>query len=112
MSTINTSQMLQNLDVMKAAASHTNSNNSNDSNNNGNSAGGNFSGIIKSAIDNVNQTSKIAAKMTAAVEAGDRSVSVVDTMVALQKARIQSQALMQVRNKVLSAYKDIMNMPV
>jgi flagellar hook-basal body complex protein FliE len=111
MNTINTSQMLQNLDVMKAASSNNNNSNTN-SNSNGNSAGGNFSGIIKSAIDNVNQTSKIAAKMTAAVEAGDRSVSVVDTMVALQKARIQSQALMQVRNKVLSAYKDIMNMPV
>ena len=110
MNTINTSQMLQNLDVMKATASNTNSNTN--SNSNGSSAGGNFSGIIKSAIDNVNQTSKIATKMTAAVEAGDRSVSVVDTMVALQKARIQSQALMQVRNKVLSAYKDIMNMPV
>jgi flagellar hook-basal body complex protein FliE len=110
MNTINTSQMLQSLDVMKATASNTNSNTN--SNSNGNSAGGNFSGIIKSAIDNVNQTSKIATKMTAAVEAGDRSVSVVDTMVALQKARIQSQALMQVRNKVLSAYKDIMNMPV
>jgi flagellar hook-basal body complex protein FliE len=102
--------MLQSLDVMKATASNTNSNTN--SNSNGNSAGGNFSGIIKSAIDNVNQTSKMATKMTAAVEAGDRSVNVVDTMIALQKARIQSQALMQVRNKVLSAYKDIMNMPV
>ena len=111
MNTINTSQMLQNLDVMKAASSNNNNRNTN-SNSNGNSAGGNFSGIIKSAIDNVNQTSKMATKMTAAVEAGDRSVNVVDTMIALQKARIQSQALMQVRNKVLSAYKDIMNMPV
>ncbi len=106
MNTINSSQILQNLDAMKKAAGGMSLQSQHNQNT------GDFSTLMKSAIDTVNQSSQTASKMAAAVEAGDSSVSIVDTMIAMQKARIQSQALMQVRNKVLTAYKDIMNMPV
>jgi flagellar hook-basal body complex protein FliE len=43
---------------------------------------------------------------------GDDSVSLSDTMIAMQKASITFQATVQVRNKLVSAYHDIMNMQV
>jgi flagellar hook-basal body complex protein FliE len=44
--------------------------------------------------------------------AGDDSVSLSDTMIAMQKANIDFQAAIQVRNKLVSAYTTIMNMQV
>ena len=43
---------------------------------------------------------------------GDPNVSLVDTMVAAQKAGLAFDATLQVRNKLVEAYKDIMNMPI
>ena len=43
---------------------------------------------------------------------GDDKVSLSDTMIAMQKANISLQATVQVRNKVVAAYNDIMNMQV
>jgi flagellar hook-basal body complex protein FliE len=43
---------------------------------------------------------------------GTSNVSLEDTMVALQKANISFQAMVQVRNKVVAAYNDIMNMQI
>ena len=47
-----------------------------------------------------------------AFEMGDRSVTLADTMVASAKAGIAFDATVQVRNKFVEAYKEIMNMPV
>ncbi len=46
------------------------------------------------------------------VEMGDRSVSLVQAMIASQKANIGLQATVQVRNRLVSAYQDIFNMPI
>ena len=47
-----------------------------------------------------------------AVEMGDRSVSISDAMIASQKASVAFTATVEVRNKFVEAYKEIMNMPV
>lgn len=53
-----------------------------------------------------------AAELAASVERGEEGASLVDAMIASNRARISFEALKQVRNKALSAYQDVMNMPV
>ena len=50
--------------------------------------------------------------MAAAFERGDQGADLARTMVAIQKADLSLNAMTQVRNKLVDAYKDIMNMPV
>ena len=45
-------------------------------------------------------------------EKGDPDVSLAEVMVALEKASVSFQAMTQVRNELLSAYQEVMNMPV
>jgi len=71
-----------------------------------------FSGMLKSAIDTVNGVQKESGVLKNAVEMGDRNVSMAEAMIASQKAGIAFEATVQVRNKVLEAYKEIMSMPV
>ena len=49
---------------------------------------------------------------TARFENGDPSVSLAEVMINAQKASIQFSGMTEVRNKLLTAYKDVMNMPV
>ena len=71
-----------------------------------------FSDLLKSAIDNVNGVQKEAGRLKTAVEMGDRNVSMAEAMIASQKASVAFEATVQVRNKVLEAYKEVMSMPV
>ena len=73
---------------------------------------GGFSNLLVRAIDNVNATQKQSAMLATKIETGDGGASLVQAMIASQKANISFQAVMQVRNKVATAYKDIMNMPI
>jgi flagellar hook-basal body complex protein FliE len=73
---------------------------------------GNFADMMQKAIDQVNQTQQHAAQLGKAMEMGDPNVDIAEVMVAMQKSRISFQALTEVRNKLLSAYQDVMNMPV
>ncbi len=73
---------------------------------------GEFSALLKQSIDAVNDTQKTSANMSKAFEVGDSSVSLAEVMVASQKANVSFQAMVQVRNKLVEAYKDVMNMPV
>ncbi|MFT4928373.1 MAG: flagellar hook-basal body complex protein FliE [Phenylobacterium sp.] len=75
-------------------------------------SGTDFSGMLKNALDNVNSIAKASGAAKTAVDMGDRSVSMADAMIASQKASIAFEATVQVRNKMLESYKDIMNMPV
>jgi flagellar hook-basal body complex protein FliE len=50
--------------------------------------------------------------ITAKFEVGDPSVSLAEVMINAQKASIQFSGMTEVRNKLLTAYKDVMNMPV
>ena len=74
--------------------------------------GANFADMLKSSLDSVNQAQHQAESMQNAFVLGDDKVSLSDTMIAMQKANISFQTAVQVRNKVVTAYNDIMNMQV
>ena len=71
-----------------------------------------FAQLLKNSIDQVNETQATAKNLAAAFEAGDANVNLSEVMVAIQKASVSFQAMTQVRNNLVSAYKEIMNMQV
>jgi flagellar hook-basal body complex protein FliE len=71
-----------------------------------------FASVLKSSLDGVSQAQNRATEMQNAFVLGDDKVSLSDTMIAMQKANISFQTAVQVRNKVVAAYNDIMNMQV
>lgn len=77
-----------------------------------NADGEGFGSLLKSAVDKVNETQSEASKMVTAYEMGDESVELTQVMVQLQKASVSFQAMTQVRNRLVTAYEDVMKMPV
>ncbi|ARD43633.1 flagellar hook-basal body complex protein FliE [Colwellia sp. PAMC 21821] len=75
-------------------------------------AGGDFGSLLKDAINNVNELQQDSGAKRTAFELGDRSVTLADTMIAGSKAGIAFDATVQIRNKFVEAYKEIMSMPV
>ena len=71
-----------------------------------------FANVLKSSLDSVAQSQNTAVDMQKAFVLGDDKVSLSDTMISMQKANIEFQTTVQVRNKVVAAYNDIMNMQV
>jgi flagellar hook-basal body complex protein FliE len=71
-----------------------------------------FKTLMSQAFDQVNETQHAAGRMAQAFERGDKDIDVAEVMVALQKADVSFQAISQVRNRLVSAYQDIMNMPI
>jgi len=71
-----------------------------------------FGQLLKNSVNEVNETQKTAKNLAAAFEAGDANVNLSEVMVAIQKASVSFQAMTQVRNNLVSAYKEIMNMQV
>ena len=71
-----------------------------------------FSTMFKSAVNSVNEAQQNSSALRTAYEQGDPGVSLAQVMIASQKATVAYDAMTQVRNKVVEAYKDVMNMPV
>ena len=71
-----------------------------------------FSDALKSSLQQVSSSQVKAEEMGKAFALGDDRVSLSDVMIEMQKASINFQATVQVRNKLVSAYRDIMNMQV
>ena len=71
-----------------------------------------FSDMLKNSIDSVNETQQHANTLKKAFELGDPDVDLARVMIASQKASVSFQAMNQVRNKLVEAYKDVMNMPL
>ncbi|MEK9713889.1 MAG: flagellar hook-basal body complex protein FliE [Thalassolituus sp.] len=71
-----------------------------------------FQTMFKNAIDNVNENQQTASQLATRFEQGDPSIDLPEVMIALQKSSVSFQAMTQVRNKLVEAYKDVMNMPV
>ncbi|HHJ36642.1 MAG TPA: flagellar hook-basal body complex protein FliE [Gammaproteobacteria bacterium] len=71
-----------------------------------------FGQLLKDSINQVNQTQKAAGSLSTAFEVGDPNVNLSEVMVAIQKANVSFQAMTQVRNNLVSAYKEVMNMQV
>jgi flagellar hook-basal body complex protein FliE len=71
-----------------------------------------FSGLLRGALDQVNASQVQSQNLAKEFQLGNPNVSLEETMVALQKSTLSLQFLVQARNKVVSAYHDIMNMSV
>ena len=71
-----------------------------------------FSALLKDSIEKVNDTQQQANKLAEAFETGETDASLAEVMISLQKASVSFQAMVQVRNKLVEAYKDVMNMPM
>ena len=71
-----------------------------------------FGDMLEQAVNKVNDVQKQSAGLAKAYEMGDPNVDITDVMVASQKASVSFQSMVQVRNKLIDAYRDVMNMPV
>ncbi|WP_428684758.1 flagellar hook-basal body complex protein FliE [Sphingopyxis sp.] len=70
-----------------------------------------FGTAISNALQQVNAQQSKASELSEAYERGDTH-DIVSVMIERQKASLGFETTLQVRNKLLSAYRDIMNMPV
>jgi flagellar hook-basal body complex protein FliE len=71
-----------------------------------------FSALLQQSIASVNDAQQSAGKMVEAFETGATNISLAEVMVSTQKANVSFQAMLQVRNKLVEAYQDVMNMPM
>ncbi len=75
-------------------------------------AQGGFSDAFKTALQNVSAAQNTSSEMQTQVQMGNPNVSLEQTMMAMQKAQIGFQAALHVRNRMMQAYTDVMNMQV
>ncbi len=71
---------------------------------------GDFANLVQQSLASVNATQTKAEALTHQYQLGQNDVSLEDAMVSMQKANISFQTTVQVRNKLVTAYNDIMNM--
>ena len=71
-----------------------------------------FSEVLANSINSVNDNLMTAGGMAKAFQQGESNITMAELMVNMEKASVSFQAMLNVRNKMLSAYQDIMNMPV
>ncbi|MFM2485096.1 flagellar hook-basal body complex protein FliE [Celerinatantimonas yamalensis] len=78
----------------------------------GNAASGNFGQLLSDAINHVNSLQGQTNDLRTQFDLGDKNVSLSDVMIAAQKSSIALDATIEVRNKVVEAYKQVMAMPI
>lgn len=71
-----------------------------------------FGDMLSQAVDKVNDLQSATGELRTAYEQGDPNVDITRVMVASQKSSVAFEGLTQVRNRVVQAYEDIMNMPI
>lgn len=76
------------------------------------SDGAGFGNLLKQAVDAVNDTQMKSAELQTAYEMGDPNVDLTEVMIQMQKSSVSFEAMTQVRNRMVTAYQDIMNMPI
>lgn len=77
-----------------------------------NKSGSDFGDLLKDAVNSVNDLQQTSGEQRKAFEMGDTSVTLAQTMISSSKASVAFEATVQVRNKFVEAYKEIMSMPV
>ncbi len=75
-------------------------------------AGPDFATLLKASLDGINHSQVDATRLARDFETGAPNANLTDVMVSMQKANISFQQMVQVRNRLVSAYHDIMNMQV
>lgn len=71
-----------------------------------------FAELLGRSLEQVNKNQQVAAEMSAAFERGESDADLTEVMIAMQKARLSFEAMSEVRNKLVDAYKQIQNMPI
>jgi flagellar hook-basal body complex protein FliE len=71
-----------------------------------------FAQLLQQGVDSVNQSQQRASALADAFTRGTQGVELPDVMLELQKAGVSFRALTEVRNRLVSAYQEIMNMPL
>ena len=71
-----------------------------------------FAELLTQSIDKVNATQMEAGSFVNGFETGTSDANLSEVMVSIQKASVSFQAMVQVRNKLVEAYNDVMNMPM
>lgn len=71
-----------------------------------------FGQVLRQAIDAVSTQQNHSAQLVTGFQDGSGTASLAEVMVAMQKSSLSFTAMTEVRNKLIEAYKEIMNMPV
>ena len=71
-----------------------------------------FAALMKDSVDHIASMQNQATQLASAYESGDKSVDLTKVMLEVQKADLAFRAMTQVRNKLLDAYTQVMNMSV
>jgi flagellar hook-basal body complex protein FliE len=74
--------------------------------------GADFAQLLKTSLERVDQSQAKANTLMQQFQLGDPKASLEETMVAMQKANLEFQEVVQIRNRVVAAYHDIMTMQV
>jgi flagellar hook-basal body complex protein FliE len=75
-------------------------------------SGPDFAAVLKNSLDGINTSQVTATRLAREFEIGAPNANLTDVMVSMQKANLSFQQMVQVRNRLVSAYHDIMNMQV
>jgi flagellar hook-basal body complex protein FliE len=78
----------------------------------GQDKGDNFANLLAQSVQSVNNEQHKAGDMKKAFEQGDPEMELSEVMLQVQKASLSFQAMTQVRNKLVEAYKEVINMPL
>ncbi|MCX4028890.1 flagellar hook-basal body complex protein FliE [Endozoicomonas sp. SM1973] len=71
-----------------------------------------FGDMFKQAINEVNTQQQISGQLRDRYDRGDTTIDLPQVMVESQKAKVAFDAMVEVRNKLVSAYEEIMKMPI
>jgi len=71
-----------------------------------------FAQTLKHAMEGVNDAQHHASSLSAAFERGETGADLAQVMVAAQQAQVAFKATVEVRNRLVQAYQDVLNMPV
>jgi flagellar hook-basal body complex protein FliE len=75
-------------------------------------AGASFGDALQAALQQVNATQQDAARLQQEFDLNAPNVNLHEVMASLQKASLSFQTMVQVRNRLVSAYQEVMNMQV
>jgi flagellar hook-basal body complex protein FliE len=71
-----------------------------------------FASVLKAGLDKVNDVQSSATRLATAFEKGTPGVELSQVMLESQKASVSFRAAVEVRNRLVTAYQEIMNMPI
>jgi flagellar hook-basal body complex protein FliE len=109
---VNAASMFNELQLEKVQAKNIDTSETVKISNPTNTAPANFSAMLKQAIENVNGLQQNTTELRNGYEMGDKNISLSDVMIAANKSSLAFDATVQVRNKMVEAYKEVMSMPV